>query len=304
MNTPIPSIVPVPFHGATLSVIDNAGDPYVPMRPVVEGMGLAWASQFVKLNANKERWGVSIIETPSSGGEQRAVCLPLRKLPGWLMSIHPNKVRPELRERIVQYQTECDDVLWQHWSQHRSRVEPATTSTATDRAVLTNAVRKMIAVFGKRGRALNFDDAWALVHVHMGVSSIHELPAERVPDAVAYVERLLEGELLGREPASVPTSRLDINFPVQRWIDETPMLAGLATNTMLSVPPRLLFGEGAASSPTSALLTQLTAAGYNVDACRIEVMAMRHHLLRFDATLDGIQFIANVRRDEKFMIGR
>ena len=42
------------------------------------------------------------------------------KLAGWLMTISPNKVKPELRETVMAYQAECDDVLWQHWSgQHR-----------------------------------------------------------------------------------------------------------------------------------------------------------------------------------------
>ena len=36
------------------------------------------------------------------------------------MTISPNKVKPELRETVMAYQAECDDVLWQHWSgQHR-----------------------------------------------------------------------------------------------------------------------------------------------------------------------------------------
>lgn len=39
MNTPIPSVVPVSFHGANLFLVEHAAEPYVPMRPVVEGMG-------------------------------------------------------------------------------------------------------------------------------------------------------------------------------------------------------------------------------------------------------------------------
>lgn len=91
MNEPAASLLPVIFRGTKLFVIDVNGEPYVPMRPIVEGMGLSWAAQTVKINSNRERWGVSIIETPSSGGEQRAVCMPLRKLPGWLMTIYPPK---------------------------------------------------------------------------------------------------------------------------------------------------------------------------------------------------------------------
>ena len=52
-----------------------------------------------------------------SDGKSRAMtCLPLRKLAGWLMTIHANKVRPELRDVIQKYQSECDDALWDYWT--------------------------------------------------------------------------------------------------------------------------------------------------------------------------------------------
>lgn len=44
------------------------------------------------------------------------VCLPLRKLPAWLYSISANKVAPELRDKVIQYQENCDDVLWDYWT--------------------------------------------------------------------------------------------------------------------------------------------------------------------------------------------
>lgn len=40
-------LMPVPFRGATLFVVDHSGEPYVPMKPIAEGMGLSWASQTV-----------------------------------------------------------------------------------------------------------------------------------------------------------------------------------------------------------------------------------------------------------------
>lgn len=110
------NMVQVLFHGDPLYLVTHDGEPYVPMRPVVEGMGLAWVSQYVKLTAEKDRWGVMIIITPSEGGPQESLCLPLRKILGWLMTISPNKVKPMLRERIIRYQRECDEVLWRHWT--------------------------------------------------------------------------------------------------------------------------------------------------------------------------------------------
>jgi len=113
------SMMPVPFRGGTLYLTEDHEEPFVPMKPVVEGIGLSWGAQHVKLTNNNGRWKsvVSMIETTGSDGKSyEMVCLPLKKLPGWLMSIDPNKVNPEIREAVIAYQNECDDVLWDYWS--------------------------------------------------------------------------------------------------------------------------------------------------------------------------------------------
>lgn len=111
-----PQLMPVPFYGDTVMLVGQDNEPFVAMRPVVTNMGLDWASQYTKLNSASERWGVVIITTPSLGGAQEAVCLPLRKLASWLMTLNPKKVKPELRDKIIRYQEECDDALWAYWT--------------------------------------------------------------------------------------------------------------------------------------------------------------------------------------------
>ena len=91
--------------------------PYAPVKPIVENLGLAWQAQSAKLNANKERWGITIIVIPSAGGEQETTCIPVRKLPAFLASINPNKVAEHLRAKLEVYQNECDDALWNYWTQ-------------------------------------------------------------------------------------------------------------------------------------------------------------------------------------------
>jgi hypothetical protein len=41
------------------------------------------------------------------------LCLPLKYLNGWLFGVNANRVKPELRERVIQYQRECYDILAQ-----------------------------------------------------------------------------------------------------------------------------------------------------------------------------------------------
>lgn len=106
----------VPFHGNNLYVVNYNGEPYVPMKPIVDGMGLDWTGQLNKL---KQRFKTTIEEisiVAADGKERNMVCLALRKLAGWLHTISPNKIKPEIRDKVIQYQDECDDVLYEYWT--------------------------------------------------------------------------------------------------------------------------------------------------------------------------------------------
>ena len=127
----------VTFHGSSLFIVDHNGEPYTPMRPIVEGMGLSWATQTVKLNKNRERWGVSLIETPSIDKYNAVICLPLRKLFGWLQTLQPNRIRKEIRDKVIQYQNECDDVLWRYWNQETNHPPTPSTIPVTTKLLMT-----------------------------------------------------------------------------------------------------------------------------------------------------------------------
>lgn len=109
-------LFPVPFYDDTLVLVSHSDEPFVAMKPIVENMGLAWEVQYRKLN---EKFGSVITKMVTTGGDGKQyemICLPLRKLPAWLYSIHVNKVAPNLRDKITRYQDECDEVLWQYWT--------------------------------------------------------------------------------------------------------------------------------------------------------------------------------------------
>ncbi|MCE7583337.1 phage antirepressor N-terminal domain-containing protein [Vibrio fluvialis] len=121
----MPKQVTVPFHGSNLFIVEHNGEPFTPMRPIVEGMGMDWASQFKKLKTNSSRWGVVVMTIPSVDRNNSVTCIPLRKLFGWLQTLQPNRIREDIRDKVIQYQNECDDVLWKYWTkQHETPVMP------------------------------------------------------------------------------------------------------------------------------------------------------------------------------------
>ena len=104
------------FLGKEITLVDNNGVAYVAMREVVEGIGLSWGSQSIKLTKNREKFGCFDIATPTNGGIQSMLCMPIKKLNGWLFSINPNKVRSDLKARLKNYQEECFLALWDYWT--------------------------------------------------------------------------------------------------------------------------------------------------------------------------------------------
>ncbi|WP_283119639.1 phage antirepressor N-terminal domain-containing protein [Neisseria elongata] len=106
----------IPFEGARLIAAEYDGQVYVAMRPIVQGMGLDWATQSKKLQKNITKYGCRHMTTPTTSGEQEMLYIPLKKLNGWLFGINPAKVRADLRETVERYQEECFLVLHDYWN--------------------------------------------------------------------------------------------------------------------------------------------------------------------------------------------
>ena len=189
------STINVPFYGDSLYLVSHGGEPQVPMRPVVEGMGLDWASQYTKI---KQRFNTSVVmitmQLPGDNQRREVVCLNLRKLAGWLHTINVGKVRPELREKVARYQEECDDVLYQYWVNGEAK-NPRKKTTVEERTPLRDAVNMLV---GKKG--LRYGDAYNMVHQRFDVDSIDELELDQIPQAVEYIHRVvLEGDYIGKQ---------------------------------------------------------------------------------------------------------
>lgn len=167
----------VPFHNAELYIVEYEGQPYTPMKPIVDGMGLTWQSQHRKLTENHGRWGIIKMMIPTLGDLQEMVCLPLRKLLAWLTTISPSKVKPELRDTVIKYQEECDDVLWDYWTKGKA-VNPR-KSTPKDRENLRHAVSNLVSRV-----KINFSDAYIMVQQRFNVEHIEEIPLDRLDEAV------------------------------------------------------------------------------------------------------------------------
>ncbi|ENW4859333.1 KilA-N domain-containing protein [Neisseria gonorrhoeae] len=89
-------------------------------------------------------------------------------------------------------------------------IKPAKT-TADDRTGLRQAVAALV---GRKG--IDYSSAYSMVHQRFNVEAIEDIPAGKLPEAVAYVHALtlhtgLTGEVLDREPLPAPQPALPIS---------------------------------------------------------------------------------------------
>ncbi|EEX1487189.1 phage antirepressor Ant [Escherichia coli] len=204
----------VPFNGQQIITAMAAGVAYVAMKPIVENLGMSWSTQQTKLMKQISKFNCVHMNMIAADGKLRKLlCLPLKKLNGWLFSINPEKVRADIRDKLIQYQEECFTVLHDYWT--KGKAENARKKTSVDdRTPLRDAVNMLVSK-----KHLMYPEAYAMIHQRFNVESIEELDASQIPQAVEYIHRVvLEGEFIGKqEKKTNELSAKEANSLVWLW---------------------------------------------------------------------------------------
>lgn len=274
----------VPFHGASLYVVTHGGEGFTPMKPIVEGMGMDWKAQFSKL---KQRFNSTVVEitmVAADGKSRPMTCLALRKLNGWLQTISPNKVKPEIREKVIQYQEECDDVLYEYWTKGEVTPRAIRKSTTDERTPLRDAVNMLVSK-----RHMMYPEAYAMIHQRFQVTSLEHLTPDQIMPAVEYVHKvILEGELLGRENEQLA---LPISYPMS-YFEGFPYIKELNQHSLSApwrYPAKLLEATNDVPNPIHQILKDLKGLGYEVDAAIFQLKAIQHNLWATRQKIDSIE---------------
>jgi len=199
----------VQFHGQPIITAMAAGVAYVAMKPIVENLSMSWTTQHRKLMEDMKKTNhphMSMVDSVHSkfdcrdismvaadGRIRKLLCIPLKKLNGWLFSINPSKVRADIRDKLIAYQEECFTVLHDYWTKGAAVRKPATT--VDDRTPLRDAVNMLVSK-----KHLMYPEAYSIIHQRFAVESIEDLTPEQIPQAIEYVHRIvLDGEYLGKQ---------------------------------------------------------------------------------------------------------
>lgn len=111
------AIVKVEFHGDTVSAVREGETVLVPVKPIVERLGMAWNGQLERIKRDEVlRSSMREIRIDTPAGARDAAALPLDVLPGFLFGMETDRIPdPEVRATALTYKRECYAVLYRHF---------------------------------------------------------------------------------------------------------------------------------------------------------------------------------------------
>lgn len=145
----------IDFHGdeivAVLVEVNGQRQVHVPVRPLCEYLGLDWSAQLQRLKRDTVLAEVmsSVVITPTQVGEQghkqryTVTCLPLDFINGWLFGVSAHRVKPELRDKVTQYQRECYRILAQAFQVEESIATDMEAQASSHSLVVLEQIRDM-----------------------------------------------------------------------------------------------------------------------------------------------------------------
>lgn len=112
-----------------IQIITDGQEKYVGIRPICEAIGISYAGQFEKIK-NDEILGPVIRQsliTASDGKDYKMNVFPFRFVFGWLFTINPKNVKPEIKDDIVRYKMECYNALYDSFTKRNEILKEKTS---------------------------------------------------------------------------------------------------------------------------------------------------------------------------------
>lgn len=190
------TLATVQFHNQPIVAIEKDGTYYVALRQIVENIGLDWAAQYTRIKRHAIlKTSVVMMTTQIQGDDQqrKVFCLPLDMLNGWLFGVDVNRVKPNIRERLIQYQLECFGVLYAHFNKREPlpnlyKQQPGDKLASNQQQQLRGMLDEFVKMLPKEKQGQFVMQGWSKLKTHFGVP-YREIPAERFEEALSLLTR-------------------------------------------------------------------------------------------------------------------
>ena len=100
-------------------LVEN-GEKLIPIKPICEALGVDDKAQKDKIKNDEILGSTGVLSTSvgADGKDREMFYIPFKYVFGWLFSINPKNVAPEAREAVLNYKSQCYDVLYNHFTAH------------------------------------------------------------------------------------------------------------------------------------------------------------------------------------------
>lgn len=98
----------------TTFMSDRDGMQAIALKPLCETLGIRFTQQLEKLKKNPQFQLYYLSSTAAQDGKNREmVCIPVRQVGMWICNINANRVKPEVKEKVLQFQEYLQEVIYQ-----------------------------------------------------------------------------------------------------------------------------------------------------------------------------------------------
>ncbi|MDW0617889.1 phage antirepressor N-terminal domain-containing protein [Mannheimia haemolytica] len=198
----------ISFHGSELITLKINDVIYTAVKPIVEALGLSWGTQKRKLIEQQEKFSwVHMNSTGSDGKTYEMLCMPIKKLNGWLFSINPEKVRADLKEKVICYQEECFEALYNYW--HFGKAERQIEQTLLSPYINEHEQRQVQEAVNRavKRTGRDYNNVYHHLKTKFNVAKYTQLKPEQMRDVLIY--------LAGMPIKQVPSEFETVGFPAQ-----------------------------------------------------------------------------------------
>jgi hypothetical protein len=223
---PVPQVPMVPgagqalvaeFDGDKIDVIEYAGQFFVPMKPICEAIGLDWPSQRKLIERDPVLGSVMVVltTTGTDGKTYPMLCLPIKFINGWLFKIDVSRYKGPMRSKLIRYQVDCYDVLYERFCRR-----PSATTDLVPREKIEEYERA-IEDMTRRAEALeerikeqNIQFSRKISGIHASLNSMRQRTNE-VDDTYGSLRRLYVSALMEIQNLKQKIESLEANLPAK-----------------------------------------------------------------------------------------
>lgn len=118
----------ITVNGQEIVIATHGNEKYVAIKPICEAIGVNFQNQLEKIKEDEILGQLYTLRgtTGSDGKEYKMGTIPLKFVFGWLFTINPNNVKPEIKQNVITYRLECYNALFDTFTKRNAILKEKT----------------------------------------------------------------------------------------------------------------------------------------------------------------------------------